>query len=63
MSRVNDVVSVTLTGVLTDYDPELGYWTLRGHAPGQEHIEWEWKFHWATEFQEPVNRYGEDMEG
>jgi hypothetical protein len=48
--KVGDHVSVTLTGELIDYDPEMGYWKLRGIAPGVEHIEWTWLMHWATEF-------------
>lgn len=45
-----DTVSVTVTGVITDYDATVGHFHVRGTVPGMTHIAWEWPFHWATEF-------------
>jgi hypothetical protein len=46
---VGDEVEVTLRGVLTNYDPEIGHWTLRGCSV-EGHVPWEYALHWGTTF-------------
>jgi hypothetical protein len=51
---VGDEVEVTLRGVLTNYDPELGHWTLRGCSV-EGHVPWEYTLHWGTTFTPVVD--------
>jgi hypothetical protein len=55
-------VNVTVTGVVTGYDADLGVYTVRGTVPGMTHIEWEWEFHWATEFTSPCTAQARPQE-
>lgn len=47
--KVGDEVTATLKGTLTEYDPELGIWTLTTDGTG--HVPWRIKLHWAQPFE------------